>query len=243
MSDRERKLSSVISSDLDSQDQQSGAAIGDRALAAWEVASVVSSILIAEWILSAAPGRSRFVIAAPIVLAFVLMISSHRLRAETLRDLGFRFDNFLRAGKLLILPMVLTAVSCLAVGWWFGGEVNFLRWHAGRPLGGQLMLGFGWGLLQQYVLQGFINRRAQIIWGQGWLSVLLVATIFGGLHLPNPWLSVVTFAGGAIWAAVYQKAPNLFALAVSHSLMTWVIVSTLPGSALNHLRIGFKYFG
>jgi hypothetical protein len=30
---------------------------------------------------------------------------------------------------------------------------------------------------------------------------------------------------------------------VSHSLMTWVIVSTLPPSALHHLRIGFKYFG
>jgi membrane protease YdiL (CAAX protease family) len=239
----EGKLSPVISSDLDSKDHQSGAAIGDRALAAWEIASVVSSILIAEWILSAAPGRSRFVIAIPITLAFGLMISSHRLRREDLRDLGFRFDNFLRAGKLLVLPMVLTAVLCLGVGWWFGGKINFLRWHAGRPLGGQLLLGFGWGLLQQYVLQGFINRRAQIIWGQGWLSILLVATVFGGLHLPNPWLTAVTFAGGAIWAAVYQKAPNLFALAVSHSLMTWVIVSTLPGSALNHLRIGFKYFG
>ena len=219
------------------------AVIADRALAAWEIASVVSSILIAEWILSAAMGRSRFVVAIPITLAFVLVISSHRLRGESLRDLGFRFDNFLRAGKLLLLPMFLTAVMCLLVGWWLGGEINFMRWHAGRPIAGQLVLGFGWGLVQQYVLQGFINRRAQIVWGQGWLSIVLVAIVFGALHLPNPWLTLVTFVGGAIWAAVYQKAPNLFVLAVSHSLMTWVVVSTLPASALNHLRIGFKYFG
>lgn len=231
------------SSDVNSRNDQSTAAIGDRALAAWEIASVASSILIAEWILSAAMGRSRLVVAIPIALAFLLMIISHQLRSETLRDLGFRVNDFLRAGKLLLLPMVVTAGLCLVAGWWLGGEINFLRWHPGRPVAGQLVLGFGWGLVQQYVLQAFINRRAQIIFGPGWLSVFLVATVFGGLHLPNPWLTLVTFAGGAIWAAVYQKAPNLFALAVSHSLMTWVLVSTLPASALNHLRIGFKYFG
>ncbi len=222
--------------------EQSNAELGDRALAGWEVASVASSILIAEWIVSAAMGRSRLAVGIPIALAFVLMIGSHRLRGESFRDLGFRFDNFLHAARLLLLPMFLVAVLCLVAGWWFG-EINFLRWHVGRPIAGQLILGFGWGLVQQYVLQGFINRRAQIVWGQGWLSALVVAIVFGGLHLPNPWLAFVTFAGGAIWAAVYQKAPNLFALAVSHSLMTWILVSTLPASALNHLRIGFKYFG
>ena len=233
----------MSSSDDNQMGEQSGALVGDRALAAWEIASVASSILIAEWILPAVMGRSKLAVAIPIALAFVLMIGSHRLRGETLRDLGFRFDNFLRAGKLLSLPMLLTAVLGLLAGWWFGGEINFLRWHTGRPIVGQLVLGFGWGLVQQYVLQGFINRRAQVIWGPGWLSILLVAIVFGSLHLPNPWLTVVTFGGGVIWAAVYQRAPNLFALAVSHSVMTWVLVSTLPASALNHLRIGFKYFG
>ena len=233
----------MISSGINANEEHSDAIIGDRALAAWEIASVVSSILIAEWILSAVIGRSKAVVAIPIGLAFVLIIGSHRLRGEALRDVGFRIDNFFRASKLLVVPMLVTALLCLLAGWLFGGEINFLRWHTGRPIVTQLVLGFGWGLVQQYVLQGFINRRAQIIWGQSWLSVLLLAMIFGGLHLPNPWLSFVTFAGGAIWAAVYQRAPNLYALAVSHSLMTWVLVSTLPATALNHLRIGFKYFG
>ena len=97
-------------------------------------------------------------------------------------------------------------------------------------------------MLQQYVLQSFINRRAQVIWGPGPISVLLTAAIFAGLHFPNPSLMVVTFIGGLVWAFVYQRVPNLFALAVSHSAMTWLLVSTLPPSALNHLRIGLKYF-
>lgn len=233
------------SADHSEQESRAGsdAVVGDRALAAWEIASVASSILIAEWMLAAMVGRSKFVLAIPIALAFIFMIYSHRRRGETPRDLGLRVDNFLQAVKLLSLPMVLIGGVCLLVGWWAGAEINFLRWHTGRPILGQLVLGFGWGLVQQYVLQSFINRRAQIVCGPGWLSILLVALVFGGLHLPNPWLTVVTLVGGVIWAAVYQRAPNIFALAVSHSVITWVLVSTLPASALNHLRIGFRYFG
>ncbi len=142
-----------------------------------------------------------------------------------------------------MLPMIVTAIVCLAIGWWTGERIDFLRWHISRPLAVQLILGFAWGFVQQYMLQSLVNRRAQIIWGRGWLSVLVVAAIFAGLHLPNPALTVATFVGGVIWAAVYQRAPNIFALAISHSLMTWIVVSTVPASALHHLRIGLKYFG
>ena len=123
-----------------------------------------------------------------------------------------------------------------------GTHLDLFRWDPERPIAGQLALGFAWGFVQQYVLQSFINRRAQIVWQRGVRSVLLTAVIFALLHFPNPWLMLITFIGGLVWAFVYQRAPNLFALALSHSLMTWVLVSTLPTSALNHLRIGFKYF-
>ena len=229
---------------LKPEDSQAvGDVIGNRALAGWEIASVVSSIFIAEWLASVAVDWMRIAVVVPIGLAFVLSISSHRLRGETLRDLGFRLDNFLRAAGLLTLPMIVTAIVCLAIGWWTGERIDFLRWHISRPLAVQLILGFAWGFVQQYMLQSLVNRRAQIIWGRGWLSVLVVAAIFAGLHLPNPALTVATFVGGVIWAAVYQRAPNIFALAISHSLMTWLVVSTLPASTLHHLRIGFKYFG
>jgi len=219
-----------------------GAIPSDRALAAWEIASLVTSALIAEWIMAAAAGRSRLIVAIPIILAFGLVISSHFLRRESLRELGFRFDNFLQAMRLLALPMIIVALLSLGLGLILGARPDLFRWHPERHIAGQLALGFAWGFVQQYVLQSFINRRAQIVWRRGVRSVLLTALIFALLHFPNPWLMLVTFIGGVVWAFVYQRAPNLFALALSHSLMTWVIVSTLPMSALNHLRIGFKYF-
>lgn len=216
--------------------------IADRSLAAWEIVSVISSVLIAEWILSASAGRSKLIVAIPTSLAFVLIIYSQILRGETLRDLGFRLDNFFQTLRLLLLPMIIIAGIALLIGFLSGARPDFFRWHTERLIIFQLALGFGWGFLQQYVLQSFMNRRAQIIWGRGTVSVLVAALIFSTLHFPNPWLMVCTFVGGLVWAFVYQRHPNLFALALSHGVMTWVLVSALPPSALNHLRIGLKYF-
>ena len=216
--------------------------VSDRALAGWEVISVVSSIIIAEWMFTTVSGLSKLIIAIPVLLAFAVMICSHRARNESLRDIGFRFDNFLQAMGLLALPMLGSGILCLIVGWQLGGTINLFRWHPNRFILFQLMLGFGWGLVQQYALQGFLNRRTTMALGPGWQSVLIIALIFGGLHLPNPALTVITFTGGIVWAAVYQRVPNLFALAVSHSVMTWVVVSTIPSSLLHHLRVGLNYF-
>jgi len=234
-------LNSTEATRLKGSEPASG--ITDRSLAAWEIVSVVSSVLIAEWILSASAGRSKLVVAIPVTLAFALIIYSHVQRGETARELGLRLDTFLPALRLLLLPMFVISGIALLIGYLSGARLDFFRWHAERLIVFQLALGFGWGLLQQYVLQSFINRRAQSVWGQGAVSVLVTALIFAVLHFPNSWLMVITFVGGVVWAFVYQRQPNLFALALSHGVMTWVLVSVLPPSALNHLRIGLKYFG
>jgi membrane protease YdiL (CAAX protease family) len=224
------------------QDRALSAELSGRSLAGWEIASIASSVLMAEWLLAAAAGLSRIIAAIPITLALIVIIWSQRLHHETPHDLGFRFDNFFRAVKLLLLPMIVLSLLAVVVGLALGKRPNFLEWHADRPLAFQLAISAGWGLMQHYVLQGFINRRAQIIWGRGWLSVLVTAIIFSLLHLPNPTLMGATLVGGLIWAFIYQRAPNLFALALSHAAMSWMLVATLPESMLNHSRIGLRYF-
>lgn len=215
---------------------------GGRALAAWEIVSVVASVVVAEWVVLAVAGDSQLLLLVPVAAVLAFMFASHGLRGESAREVGWRLDNFGEAARLLLLLLGPPSALLLAFGW-LSGNLGLLRWQGGQSILGAPALGVLWGLLQQYALQGFINRRAQMVWGRGWKSVLVVALVFAALHLPNPSLTLATFAGGLLWAYAYQRAPNLLALGLSHGVMTWVLVASVPPSALNNLRVGFKYFG
>ncbi|MET0648022.1 MAG: CPBP family intramembrane glutamic endopeptidase [Pyrinomonadaceae bacterium] len=214
----------------------------DRALAAWEIVAASTSALVAEWVVGTLAGRGRLLLLIPVTTAVVFMLVSHRVRGESARAVGWRLDNFGEAARLLLPPMLAVSGLLVAVGW-YSGTLDFGRWEGGQSIMGVPGLSLVWGLLQQYALQGFINRRAQVALGRGSLSMLLVGLLFALFHLPNPWLMFATFAGGVLWAWVYQRAPNILAVGLSHSLMTWVMISSVPPGALHNLRVGFKYFG
>jgi len=208
-----------------------------RALALWEIVSVVTSGLIAEWVVLSFAGESKLISAIPILLAWGLMAFSHRERGETLHEIGFRTDNFLTSCRLLLLPTATAVLVIVATGWFMSHSIfagHFRARYYSLPL---------WALFQQYALNGFINRRAQLALGKGLKSIALVAVVFALLHLPNPLLAMVTFIGGLIWAAVYQRQPNLFALALSHTVVSITLALTISPNLLNSLRVGFKYFG
>jgi len=206
-----------------------------------EISLVVLCVLLAEGAVLPLSGRTSLVGLVPVCAAFALMLRSHRACGESAREVGWRIDNLGRALALLLPPMVAATLFLILVGW-LCGSLRLGNLRTGWATASTYFWMFLWGLVQQYPLQGFINRRAQSLWGRGARSTVFTASAFALLHLPNPWLTLATFCGGLLWAWAYQRAPNLIALALSHSLMTVILVTTVPYSSLGGMRVGYGYF-
>ncbi|HKG15191.1 MAG TPA: hypothetical protein VKB12_17845, partial [Pyrinomonadaceae bacterium] len=58
----------------------------DRALALWEIVSVVVSVLVAEWVVLALAGDSAWALLVPVATVVAFMFLSHRARGETARE-------------------------------------------------------------------------------------------------------------------------------------------------------------
>ncbi len=213
-------------------------------MTALEVASVVSSVIITVWLIVPLQPFNRWLVPLPALLALSLMIYSHWLRGESPHDLGFTAQHFGRALLLLVIPMLIGAAALVAIGY-FAGSLQ----TKGRSWAILVLLPL-WGLMQQYILQAFIYRRLRFILVSKQLSasettsrisaaIFCAATIFAFAHAPNLLLMALSLAGGLIWCWTYERAPNLFALALSHCLMSAIALATLPAHSMS---IGYQWF-
>lgn len=208
-----------------------------RGVAMLEIASVVGSVLLTAWVLNPLQLQQRWLETVPGLCALLLMLHSHWLRGETPAQLGFTTKHFGRAVKWLALPMLVVAALLVGVGY----QTNSLNF--GPRFWLSLTVLPIWGLTQQYILQGFIYRRLKLICGtqNTTRTIFLAASLFALVHAPNGPLMLLTLIGGLVWTWVYERAPNLLALGLSHAVMSAIAMSTLPAWFLQSMSIGYKY--
>src|SRR5262245_41494622 len=142
------------------------------------------------------PGSSSVFIVSMLMLLFVL----HRRSGETPYVLGLRGDTFFAALRWL-LPIALlvgAAVLVYSVG---AQSSRFPPWPSALSVFATFI---GSGILQQYVLLGFFGRRFARVFASPHLAVLATASVFALLHLPNVFLTVVTFLAGLLCCTVYR---------------------------------------
>jgi membrane protease YdiL (CAAX protease family) len=198
-----------------------------------EVISVILSILLVEWAL--APfAVSPLGLGGPPLLAFALMLYSHRCRSETAQTVGFGRRYFNRALLLLAGPTLL-AIAALML-------VSYLTHSLHLPdrFWTRLSVLPVWAVLQQYVMLGFIYRRLrQLLYPNQ--TIILTAGLFALVHAPNYTLMILTFLGGLIWSFVYERTPNLFASAISHVLLSATVLVAVPEWMLPSMTVGYRY--
>ena len=213
----------------------------EKVTAAGRIAFVMLCVLIGEWIFPLIFGHRPWAFSFIVLVILIFGFFSHRALHATPSEIGLRLDNFPGAARLLAPLMLLAVVVLLVIGYRLG-SLGVVRNSASMFRMRYLIWLFWWALLQQYALQAIVNRQAQTLWGRGARSIFAVALMFGLLHLPNFPLVLATFAGGLVWAYTYQKAPNIIALALSHYIMTLVLMWALSPSLLHNLRVGAGYY-
>ncbi|MBO0862010.1 MAG: CPBP family intramembrane metalloprotease [Chloracidobacterium sp.] len=235
-------------------DKEMSARISMRAVSALEVASVFVSVIIISWAIIPIRPWERLAPALPAFLALALMINSQRTRGESLRQVGLGGEYFFRALRLLATPTLVACAGFAAIGYSTGS------FHRASHFWETAMGTLVWALIQQYVSQAFIYRRVRFAllgdspaspppgpWlddrkKRRWLAILLNAVIFSSVHAPNPSLMILSFVGGLMWSWVYDRAPNLPAIAISHATINLTLMNSLPPWLLPSMRVGYKYF-
>ena len=156
------------------------------------------------------------------------------IKAARTGEWGFRGDA-LFPGLALALWTTAIGVCVILVA----GEVLGTL-HPRRAVGRSLAFLALWGGGQQFVLQTVVLREARDLMRRG-VAVIVAAGLFAIVHLPNPFLSIVTFAGGLLWCWIYSRHPNIIPLAISHALGTEAIRHAFDDDVTGHLRIGTAF--
>lgn len=218
-----------------------------RLIGALEVASVIASVFITTWVIIPLQPKPRWLIAVPGLFAALLMLNSHRVRGDKLSEIGLSTKNFGRALRLLTLPTLAVCAVIALIG--FATDSFHLTSHFRTNL---LVLPV-WAVIQQYVLQAFIHRRMRWMFvsescspeerrRQARWAILATAAIFSLTHLPNLMLMLLTLLGALLWSWVYERAPNLFALGLSHAVISLMLMTSLPAWLLPSMSVGYKHF-
>ena len=148
---------------------------------------------------------------------------------------GLRRED-LRPGLAWSLGMTFPLVLLLlALGYYLGTLTP--RSH----LALRFLLLLVWALMQQLVLQTVVFREAREKFGRR-AAILLAAAFFAAIHLPNPFLTPVTFVAALAWCWLYDRYPNLIPIALSHAAASLAVLVAFGPQITGGMRVGYGYF-
>jgi len=191
-------------------------------------ALIVATVLVYTWIVAPVAPRWTAALAAALVLAFAVV------RAAQRGEWGVAPAAFLPALRAAAVFTAAAAAAIAGAGWRLGS------WHARPARAADAALLVFWALGQQFALQIVLLRDAQAI-GPRTAAIFVAAAAFAALHLPNPFLMGATFVAAIVWCAIYDRAPNVVPLALSHALLTLFVLMALSDDVTGRLRVGAAY--
>ncbi len=157
--------------------------------------------------------------------------------------LDFSWTLRLAIGTLISLILIAVAGYFFkenfwqAKGFWSQKIYNRLPWYV------------GWGLVQQFILQGYVTNKIYSIFSpdssprecdrKAALNTALISgLLFFFAHMPNPTLMIVTPIAGAATAYIFLHCRNFYILGFAHGILGTALTYCLADS----MRVGPHYW-
>jgi Type II CAAX prenyl endopeptidase Rce1-like len=167
------------------------------------------------------------------------VIASHILHRDKPSDLGLTF-TFMRRSAEVALPLAASILVPVVVYAFLTHRFVIPTLGSRTPF---YFLGYGiWCAVQQYAMQCYFHYRLRSVIRNPHLSSALVALMFGGAHLPNMVLVVVTMAGGFLLSEIYARYPNIWPLAMAQAVGGFLVAALTPAALIHNMRVGPGYY-
>jgi membrane protease YdiL (CAAX protease family) len=191
--------------------------------------AILGVVLCYTWVLAPVAPRWMSGVATMLVVALALV------RAVKAGEWGLKPSAFIPSLAWSTLFTVAAAVAIYVAGSLRGS------WHERPHPWSVFALLVPWGLGQQFALQTVFLRDAQALVGSRRSGIFIAALMFAALHLPNPFLTLVTGLAAAGWCWMYDRYPNLLPIAFSHAVLTLVVLCAFDDAVTGRLRVGVAY--
>jgi membrane protease YdiL (CAAX protease family) len=98
---------------------------------------------------------------------------------------------------------------------------------------------FGTVVAQQVALQLCLLPACITLLKKRWGGIVLSGFLFGMIHSPNPYLMLITIAGGCFWCWMWIDSRRMMPLICSHLLLA-ILAREYCNDALYNMRVGAK---
>jgi membrane protease YdiL (CAAX protease family) len=190
-------------------------------------AAIVATVLGYTWIVAPIAPRWTATAAAAVVLALAV---THAIQT---REWGLHPSAFAPALARAAAFTLAAGAGVALAGW------RLHTWHARPDVWRDALILVPWGFGQQFALQTTLLYDAKRLAPRA--AVLAAAAAFAALHLPNPFLTAVTFAAAVVWCRIYARHPSVLPLALSHAALTLVVLCAFDDAMTGRLRVGAAY--
>jgi membrane protease YdiL (CAAX protease family) len=170
-------------------------------------------------------------------VTFSWILATTLLSRQDRETLGLGVQGIRRSLWIVGIAVLLAATQIVIAMQFSALHPMYGPVPVGRHMWGYVI----WAFLQQFILQDFFLLRLLRLMPSPKSAVIVAASLFAIVHLPNPLLTVATLVWGLVACTIFLRYRSLYSLGLIHGILGLCIAVSVPNAIHHHMRVGLGY--